>query len=48
VLEAHVFKFTISPDGRRVAYRSKEPDAPVAAQVWEYANFARASSPAKR
>jgi Tol biopolymer transport system component len=48
VLEAHVFKFTLSPDGRRVAYRSKEPDTPVAAQVWEFANFARSSSPAKR
>jgi Tol biopolymer transport system component len=48
VLEAHVFKFTISPDGRLVAYRFKEPDAPVAAQVWEYVNFTHSSSPAKR
>jgi Tol biopolymer transport system component len=48
VLEAHVFKFTISPDGRRVAHRSKEPDAPVAAQVWEYAHFTRTSSSAQR
>ena len=39
VLEANVFKFTISPDGRHVAYRIKESEPEVLQQVWKFENF---------
>ena len=47
VLDANVFKFTISPDGRRVAYRVKETASPVI-QVWKYSNFLRPGSAKKK
>jgi Tol biopolymer transport system component len=50
MLEANVFKFTISPDGRHVAYRLKESSAPapVPVQVWKYSNFLRPGSVIRR
>ena len=39
ILETNVFKFTISPDGRRVAYRIKEPEPELPQQVWKFENF---------
>ena len=38
-VDAHVFKFTISPDGRRVAYRIKESEPPFPRQVWKLEHF---------
>ena len=39
LLGAHIFKFTISPDGRRVAYRFKEPGPEMDREVWRFENF---------
>ena len=39
MIEANVFKFTISPDGRHVAYRIKESEPEVPRQVWKFENF---------
>lgn len=39
ILEAHVFKFTISPDGRHVAYRIKESEPELPQQVWKFEHF---------
>lgn len=44
MLDANVFKFTLSPDGRRVAYRFKEPEAATPQQVWKFENFMHANS----
>ena len=47
LLDAHVFKFTISPDGRHVAYRFKEPGPQMDRQVWKFENFMPANSAAR-
>lgn len=39
MLEAHVFAFRISPDGRHVAYRIKEAEPELAKQVWKFEHF---------
>jgi len=41
----HVFRFTVSPDGRRVAYRLYESEPAPPQQIWKLENFIRASSP---
>jgi Tol biopolymer transport system component len=38
-LEAHVFKFAISPDGGRVAYRIKEAEPALPMQIWKFEKF---------
>jgi hypothetical protein len=38
-LEAHVYKFTLNPDGRHVAYVFHEPGALLPHQVWKFENF---------
>jgi Tol biopolymer transport system component len=35
-VESHVFAFKVSPDGRHVAYRFKEPGPMPDAQVWSF------------
>lgn len=39
VLQQHIFAFKMSPDGRRVAYRYKEPGPLLEPQVWRFENF---------
>ena len=39
ILEAHVFAFRISPDGRHVAYRIKEAEPELPQQVWKFEHF---------
>jgi Tol biopolymer transport system component len=39
ILEAHVFAFRISPDGRRVAYRLKEAEPGLPRQLWKLEHF---------
>src|SRR5436190_1426945 len=39
ILDANIFKFTLSPDGRHVAYRIKEPEPEPPQQVWKLENF---------
>ena len=41
VLDPNTFKFTISPDGRRVAYRIKEAEPAPPIQVWKFEHFLR-------
>jgi Tol biopolymer transport system component len=43
-LEANVFRFAISPDGRRVAYRIKESEPAFPRQVWKLEHFIPATS----
>jgi len=47
VLEAHVFAFRISPDGRRVAYRVKESEPALPKQVWKFEHFIPVNSAEK-
>jgi Tol biopolymer transport system component len=47
VVGAHVFKFAISPDGRRVAYRIKEPEPALPKQIWKFEHFLPARSASK-
>ena len=46
-LQAGVFAFRISPDGRRVAYRVKESEPALPKQVWNFAHFLPVVSGAK-
>jgi hypothetical protein len=46
-VEAHVFKFTISPDGTRVAYRIKEAEPALPKQIWQFEHFIPESRTAK-
>lgn len=39
LLEAHVFAFKISPDGRRVAYRVKNSGPSIPRQIWKFEHF---------
>jgi Tol biopolymer transport system component len=39
VLQANVFAFRISPDGRRVAYRVKESEPTLPKQLWKFEHF---------
>jgi Tol biopolymer transport system component len=43
-LAANVNKFTLSPDGRQVAFRFSEPEATLPRQVWKFENFTRTNS----
>jgi Tol biopolymer transport system component len=38
-VEAHIFKFTVSPDGRRVAYRVKNSGPSIPRQIWKFEHF---------
>jgi Tol biopolymer transport system component len=44
MLAANISKFTLSPDGRSVAYRFSEPGTAAPPQVWKFENFLPASS----
>lgn len=39
--DANTFKFTVTQDGRRAAYRVKELDLPPLPQIWKLENFLR-------
>lgn len=46
-LEAHVFRFAVSPDGRRVAFRIKEAEPALPQQIWKFEHFIPASAAPK-